>query len=282
MAQPILTHSVVHDPGVPPERLLLVLHGVFGMGQNFRTLAKALSAALPGWGFVLVDLRGHGGSQGFPAPHTLVTAAADLLALERTLAAPVVGVMGHSFGGKVALTYLTERSAPAEIAVVLDSVPSARAPLTGPESPGRILALLRSMPQPIVSREWFRAELAAHGYASALVDWLGMNVRLERGELSLRLDLDAIEAMLADYFARDLWAVVEDGRWAKASALVIGGQSDSFDDEARRRAERAAVSNPNLQVFTLPQAGHWVHVDDPPAVLAAVRSTIVAAGRGSG
>jgi esterase len=52
-----------------------------------------------------VDLRLHGGSTGFEPPHTLGAAADDVDRLVEHLDFHAAAVMGHSFGGKVALLY---------------------------------------------------------------------------------------------------------------------------------------------------------------------------------
>src|SRR5262245_8884848 len=91
----------VAPDGGAPRGWLLLLHGILGSGANWRTIARRVVTARPELGAVLVDLRMHGRSQGAPPPHTIDTAAGDLvhLAAELSLAA----VVGHSFGGKVAL-----------------------------------------------------------------------------------------------------------------------------------------------------------------------------------
>jgi esterase len=97
-------HSTpVTAPGATPSRWMLVLHGILGSGANWRSFARRLTAADPSLGLVLVDLRMHGQSQGAPSPHTLEATARDLFRLQEALALPVSGVIGHSFGGKVAL-----------------------------------------------------------------------------------------------------------------------------------------------------------------------------------
>jgi hypothetical protein len=72
--------------------------------------------------------------------------------------------------------------------------------------------MLRAFPDPIPSRERFLAIVAEHGYPRSIADWLAMNVRLGEGGLHFRLDLDAIEALLADYFERRSLAVLEAAR----------------------------------------------------------------------
>src|SRR5687767_12064792 len=103
MSSPALAHAVLAPEGAAPRRWIMFLHGILGSGANWRSFAKGLLAACPGWGAVLVDLRMHGSSQGFAPPHTVAAAAADLASLG--LPGPLGAVVAHSFGGKVALAY---------------------------------------------------------------------------------------------------------------------------------------------------------------------------------
>lgn len=253
---------------------MLVLHGVFGLGTNFRAIARTLAAARPSWGFVLVDLRGHGASQGLPPPHDLSAAAGDLEALIAGLSVEVRGVMGHSFGGKVTLAFLERRPDTMDVAVVLDSNPGPRAMQPEDESALSVLAALESLPPRFASREVFQGLLAARGFSAPIIEWLTMNVRRQGDDYTLRLDLPAIRALLVSYFNTDLWHVLEDPRSARALGLVVAGRSTVLDAEARARAARIATENPRLTVTDLPEAGHWLHVDDPRGTCAAVLSLL--------
>ena len=53
-------------------------------------------------------------------------AAEDLVRLEAVLAGPVRGVIGHSFGGKVALEFVALRRADLKLAVLVDANPGVR------------------------------------------------------------------------------------------------------------------------------------------------------------
>src|SRR6201999_468457 len=65
-------HRRVAPKEATPSRWLLVLHGIFGSGRNWGSIARRLVEARPEWGAVLVDLRLHGQSrEGFGAPHTM-------------------------------------------------------------------------------------------------------------------------------------------------------------------------------------------------------------------
>src|SRR5689334_12030746 len=100
MAAPMFVphHAFVTDPAAQPAQWMLMLHGILGSGGNLRTLARRLVERAPGWGFLLVDLRMHGQSQGAPPPHTIAATAEDLMRLTAQLGLPIGGVLGHSFG----------------------------------------------------------------------------------------------------------------------------------------------------------------------------------------
>ena len=95
----------VHRYGPPTAPQILAIHGLTGHGQRWRTLATRY---LSEFAIVAPDLLGHGRSS-WAAPWTLdanVAALAGLLDVEAE--APVL-VVGHSFGGAVALNLAAAR-----------------------------------------------------------------------------------------------------------------------------------------------------------------------------
>lgn len=271
--RPILAHHVVSAEGRAPVAHMLVLHGIFGLGANFRSMARGIVKKKPEWGIVLVDLRAHGESQSFAPPHDLGSAVADLDELVSALGLPVAGVLGHSFGGKVALGFLERHPRAMRIAFVLDSLPGPRTPSTQNDQVGAVLAALEALPPTLPNRESFKEALAARGFSPMIVDWLAMNVRRRpdgADGYTLRLDLPAIRSMLEDYWKKDLWPVMDDPASAEAMVLMIGGRSTVFDEAARARADLARAKNHHLAVEVLPEAGHWLHADDPEGVSALI------------
>src|SRR5690606_18221961 len=89
---PVLSHSRITGER-EPDRWLLVLHGIYGAGRNWASIARRLVEERPEWGVLLVDLRLHGGSGGFPPPHSLETGAADVGMLVERHVCPVVGFL---------------------------------------------------------------------------------------------------------------------------------------------------------------------------------------------
>lgn len=270
-----LAHALVTaSDGAPPERWMLFLHGIFGTGANWRTIARRFVAAAPSWGAVLVDLRMHGRSQGLAPPHTVAAAADDLVALARELPGgerALGGVVGHSFGGKVALELVRALAGDLDVAYVVDATPGPRPDARGSASTVRVLDLLDALPPTLPTREAFSEVLARSGLGPDLVGWLAMNVVREGGAFRFGLDLVAIRALLDDYFARDLWSLVDDPPGRVRLELVIGGASTVFDDADRAHAHRAAEARPDrVRVHVVPGASHWVHVDAPDALVALV------------
>ncbi len=266
MADPPLAFARVTRGGAHPSRWMVLLHGVFGMGGNLRTVARRVVDRLPEWGFVLPDLRAHGLSLGRSAPHTLEAAASDVAALEETLGHPVHALGGHSFGGKVALVRLAQRlaegGAPLSRFALLDSMPGARPERLLQDQAGQVLAVLEGMPWPLPSRERFFELVAARGLSRPIADWLAMQVRRAPGSdaVELRLELGPIRSMLEDYFARDLWPVLEET--SVPTLVVVGGRSPLFGAADRHRVDELVERNASVRCAVLESAGHWLHVDD--------------------
>ena len=99
-----LAHEVLGAAPSASAPTMVVLHGILGSGQNFRTLGRRFARENPGSSVVLVDLRGHGESPAPPGAQTLPGCAADVAGLLRHLGveAPEV-VVGHSFSSKAVL-----------------------------------------------------------------------------------------------------------------------------------------------------------------------------------
>lgn len=267
MANPIVHSALVRSAAVQPRRVLLFLHGILGSGSNLRSLAQALVQADPSLAIYLVDLRLHGKSRAFAPPHDVHACAHDLVALERTLAWPVVGVLGHSFGGKVALAYHALRPHLTRV-ITLDSDPGVRPDRVGSEQTMSVLAMLDRAPRHYEKREQFIELVRAEGHASAIADWLAMNLERKSDGFALQVDLAGIRALLDSYFATDLWSVLESSR--AQIDVVIGGRSHVWDAEQRARLQALAARNEALRVHVLPTAGHWVHVEDPQGLRAAL------------
>jgi esterase len=262
-----LALSPVIAKDATPKKWLVFLHGILGSGANWRTFARQITAARPEWGAILVDLRLHGDSQGFAPPHTLEAAARDIVeALPRvTEGLPVRAVLGHSFGGKVGIELARQLAespnGPLDQLLVIDSTPGARPDYRGSSGVRHIVELLTQLPSEFPDRNAFQTWAEERGVSRPTAMWLAMNVRPvpNTTRFEFRLDIPSIRRMMDDYFARDLWSVIEDPPGNMRTHLIAGGESEVLDEADRERGRRLSRTT----VDVIPNAGHWVHVDAP-------------------
>ncbi len=259
MTSRLSTQDVVAD-GASPERWLAVLHGIFGSGRNWASVARDVVRARPEWGAVLVDLREHGSSLGFEPPHTLERTAADLDELGGGHG--IRALLGHSFGGKVAL--LRGQDDPGvEQVWVIDSTPEARRTYEGPWS---LLELLRELPDRFDDREAAVTALTDRGVDRGVAVWMTMNLEDSGGEYRWRVDLDAIRDLLNDFFRTDLWSILEDPRSGLDIHVVRATGSPVLGAEATARIRDAGLDNGRVFLHEV-QGDHWLNADNPGAVV---------------
>jgi pimeloyl-ACP methyl ester carboxylesterase len=243
----------------------VLLHGFLGSGRNLRSLATAWSQAEPARRFLLPDLRGHGGSPPLPPEAELGTLAEDVLETARAagLRGPLE-LVGHSLGGRVALA--ASLRAPQEVASValLDISPSPIA--TEASESGRVLEVLRAAPATAEDRRSMRAEMVGRGLSGPLSDWLVMNLEpAPGGGVRWRFDREALARLHARVGEEDLWAALQ--RPGARVRCIRGGRAAYVSDSEVARLEAAGCP-----VATLPEAGHFVHVDAPEALLRWLRA----------
>ncbi len=264
MAGPELFHKIVSSPGERAARHLLILHGILGQGRNWYTIAKELVSLREEWSVVLVDLRMHGRSQGFPPPHTVAACAGDLSALARSLPLPVAAVAGHSFGGKVALALAERATGGLEQVFVLDASPAAGPPATGIAG---VMASLASIPMPQPSRDALVAQLVDRGLAERTARWVATNARSNGKEVWWRVDLGAIRAMLEDFLRRDFRPFLSRTDRTVAVRLVKAAESPVISASMLAYLEKLPEAS-RVTVDVLPGAGHWLHTDNPGGLMA--------------
>lgn len=263
-SSPVLHHERVTAPSADPARWILVLHGIYGAGRNWGTVARRVVAERPAWGAALVDLRQHGASQGQAPPHTLAAAAGDLTRLVEAEGLAPGAALGHSFGGKVALVWARTGPPALRQLWVVDSTPEVREP-SG--SAWEMLAVLRSASGPFEDREQGIGALRSAGVARPVAQWLATN--LAAGDDALyrwRIDPDDMEALLRDFFATDAWDVVERPPAGLELHFVKAEASSVLDEAACRRIEEAGATSGRVHLHRV-AGGHWLNADNPDALV---------------
>src|SRR5689334_14881535 len=144
----------------------------------------------------------------------------------------------------------------------LDASPSRRVAADGSNTVMRVLELMERSPRRWARRDDFVDAVVAEGHDIGLARWLAMNVVPDAaGELVLPLALPALRAMLADYYATDLWDALE-GPGGDVE-VVIAERSSTVSSPDRGRL---AAAPPHVHVHAI-DAGHWLHIEAPAAVI---------------
>ncbi|HLW46427.1 MAG TPA: alpha/beta hydrolase [bacterium] len=260
----VLSHTLVVAPGTQPRARLFVLHGVFGAGRNWATVARRVTEARRDWGAVLVDLRLHGASQGFAPPHTVAACADDLVALAGAIDGSAHAVLGHSLGGKVALAYLAARPPGLRQVWVVDADPS---PVEPRGDAWDLLRIIRALPLEFHSRDDLVAGLGRAGVDRRTAEWMATNLDHTQTGYRWRLDFFALEQLLADFSRADLWHSVEQVPPGVELHFVKAARSHVISERSLGRLGDIAGATGRVVVHEV-EGGHWLNADNPDAIVA--------------
>jgi len=237
---------------------LLFLHGLFGSAANWRSIARHFEAD---WHVVVPDLRNHGESfHDEQISYPLMSE--DLRLLVDHLALPQVVPVGHSMGGKVAMTLALRQPDGVAALGVVDIAPVAY--------PNRFASVLNAMAelerrQPSDRRQatdWLARCVGDRGVAAYLLQ----NLRRDAaGRWRWRLNLSALSRHIDAIggFPGDLCTHPP----RLPAAFIHGTRSEYLDSEGQAAARRCF---PLACFYPIPEAGHWVYAERPEAFVHAL------------
>ncbi|KAF7824967.1 abhydrolase domain-containing protein C22H12.03 [Senna tora] len=288
--------SSVMDRPLPDPPTAVFLHGILGSRKNWGTFAQRLAKEFPMWQFLLVDLRCHGSSSSIKkrGPHTVASAAHDVLKLVRQLRITPRVLVGHSFGGKgcfvisVVLSMVDQAAKPLARPVkvwVLDATPGkVRAGGDGEDRPEELISFLSTLPKEISSKRDVVKALIQQGFSNDVALWVVTNLRPTRSigsrssSFSWTFDLKGIAEMYQSYEETNMWKIVEDvPRGVHVNFLKAERSLHrwALEDIQRIHAaeELAAEEGGGVEMHVLEDAGHWVHADNPDGLFRILSSS---------
>ncbi|MDG1252496.1 MAG: alpha/beta fold hydrolase [Schleiferiaceae bacterium] len=237
---------------------LLVLHGLFGMGDNWASHARIWGEQ--GMDVHLIDLRNHGRS-----PHAASHTYADMVEDVRAYALEHFGIrplrwLGHSMGGKTVMALAVRYPELVERMAVIDIGPKAYPP--------HHQSVVDAMHQLDFSRLKSRTE-ADRALEPWMPDW-GMRQFLlknlewkEDGQLGWKFNLPVLEGQMG----RIGQALQPEDRFIGSTLFVRGEKSGYIQDD-----DLSGIMDhfPLARLESVPEAGHWVHAEKPDAFQSAV------------
>jgi pimeloyl-ACP methyl ester carboxylesterase len=238
---------------------LVVLHGLFGSGRNWASIARQLGESHR---VFTLDLRNHGES---PWAETMSypEMAEDVAAFLTHNGLDGATVLGHSMGGKAAMVLALDQGERVGRLIVVDI-----APVAYRHSHLDLIEAMRAVDLDAVSR---RGEVDA-ALADAVPDpglraFLLHNLVSEAGRLRWRINLAALGDNMASLigYPGDL----DGNQYAGPALFLAGADSDYLGAEHSPRIRSLC---PAAEIDAIAGAGHWVHAEQPRAFLARVQA----------
>ncbi|WP_324720044.1 alpha/beta fold hydrolase [Salinimicrobium sp. HB62] len=238
-------HSTILGEGQP----VLILHGFLGMSDNWKTLGNEFSEA--GFQVHLIDQRNHGRS-----PHSEIfnytELAKDVKEYVETQGLKNVILIGHSMGGKTAMTAASLFPHLVEKLIVVDIAPKYYAPhhqeiLKGLAAVDNATLDSRGDADEVLAK--FVPEKAVRMFLLKNLFWK------EKNRLGLRLNL----AVLSKEIEELGQALPGQYTFSKPTLFIKGERSNYISPEDHGLIEKHF---PDSRIVTIPRAGHWVHAEN--------------------
>jgi pimeloyl-ACP methyl ester carboxylesterase len=238
---------------------LLILHGLFGSARNWHSIAQVLGEH---WHVFALDLRNHGSSD-WSDDATYPALAADLEAFIDAHAPAGALVVGHSMGGKAAMALALSHPEKVRALGVLDM-----APVDYPHAGGHLefIEAMRAVDMSAVRRRGDVDEALAQSVPDpGIRQFLMHNLLNQNGVFSWRINLPALAQAMPTIMSFP--SPLLERRYTGPALFLHGGASD-YVLPAHHRAIQQLF--PAATIRALPDAGHWLHAEQPQAVCQAL------------
>ena len=240
-----LLHSIILGKGEP----LLILHGLFGMSDNWKTLGMRFAED---YEVHLIDQRNHGRS--FHAEDfSYELMVQDLLEYVSHYQLDQVNIIGHSMGGKTAMLFAVNYPEKVRKIIIADISPKFY-----PVHHQLIVGALEALDfEKLSSRKEIDEVLQEYIEEQSIRQFIMKNIyRIERDRFAFRFNLKSISKNL-DEVGKALPAeAIFNG-----DVLFLKGERSGYilkKDEALIKAHF-----PNSFIEIIPNAGHWLHAENP-------------------
>lgn len=247
--------------------IIIIAHGLYGSSDNWVTIARALGERFR---VIAVDLRNHGKSL-HHAEHNFDAMAADIKDLLIELNIPKANLIGHSMGGKVVMQFALSYPTMVKKIAVLDIAPKTYTSfknygVSTNNHPAILAAMLDLNFSTIRSRGEIEDYIRTKIGEDTISNFLLKNIaRKADGSYEWKLNVEALNNnldLILDGFSQYTSSNIEP---FKGPTLFLRGEkSGYFQDEDLHNARKLF---PNAELSTIPNAGHWLHAEQPRLVI---------------
>ncbi len=234
---------------------VIILHGLFGMLDNWQSFARSLSQY---YAVYILDLRNHGRSP-HSNEHSYDTMAQDIIEFYKEHQLRKIKLIGHSMGGKVAMCLAQTHSELLDKLVIIDVSPA-----QSRTNSTEVINTLKAVNLNKITSRTEADEILAKNLQSDIVrQWLLKSLYRDKlNQFNWRFNLDVISNNV-----EGIAAAVTKHKYTKSTLFIKGELSqhiqDSDIDVIREYFTQCYLQN-------IPGSGHWVHYDKPGLLLQAI------------
>ena len=228
---------------------VVILHGLFGMSDNWHQVARDLS---PTYRVHALDLRNHGKSPHDPVM-TYEAMALDVVEYLEMHAISAAVIVGHSMGGKVAMTLALQHPDMVLGLVVVDI-----SPREYEDRHDDILDAFCTFPiESVKSRQEATTIMTKMVGSASTAQFLLKNLK-RKGESGFewKIPVSTIKETYPNIIRE-----TTDGSPYEGPTLFLRGENASYLVPADTPLLERLF--PSFAMHTIPGAGHWVHADNP-------------------
>jgi len=244
---------ILHSHSIGDGPILVILHGLFGSWENWGTQMRALSKH---YRVIGLDLRNHGASRHVQGM-SYTAMAEDVVETLEALDIKHYALLGHSMGGKVAMTLALSRQpyqscAPNRL-IIVDI-----APRSYPPQHWDILHAMHAIDTSALrSRAEAEQQLMQAIPEPAIRQFILKNLqRLKTGGYRWQLNLDALRNGYDQLLEMPTIEAADRGRYEQPVLVIRGALSDYVGAADLSLFERHFM---HYQLVTIDGAGHWPH-----------------------
>jgi len=240
-----ILHATVLGKGEP----LLILHGYFGMSDNWKTLGTKFSNNFE---VHLIDQRNHGRSF-HSSDFDYELLVEDLYHYITYNKLEKVNLLGHSMGGKVAMLFAVTYPEHVNKLIVVDIAPKYYEP-----HHQHILAALNAVNFSIhTSRKQVEDVLKIYVQEQGVLQFLLKNVYWKsKGQLAYRFNLQSLTENNSE-----VGEALPSFTHFEGKTLFLKGENSKYITKNDISLITAHFENAN--VVTVKNAGHWLHAENP-------------------
>jgi len=242
----MILHSRILGKGRP----LIILHGLFGMLDNWQSLGKKFAKYFE---VHLIDQRNHGKS--FHHNHcSFEIMAEDLKIYIEHHNLRNVRIIGHSMGGKVAMFYSVKNQKNVDKLIVVDIAPKKYS--INKASHVNILDVITDLKN-IISRKDTEIQLKKFIKEEGVRQFLLKNLYWKSPtKLAWRCNFNCIKKNLDNFYK----GLKRDHLFSKETLFVKGEKSNYI---LKNDLNLIKHHFPLAQIHSIAKAGHWVHAENP-------------------